>query len=786
MASVRRRDPEGQLSLTAQEWLPVVATEDGRLIRKDGQELRLLEVGSVHLHLRSAAERRRVYRAEEELYNGLRFPVMRLALPRPVDLGQYLDSVLVESGRTAGTPQSAMLLDKLAHMEQLVSERQLVQWLNLVVLSGPTTDNPGQELPLAERMHLVRSGLERCGLKVTELDSGNVAQVWTALMSPDEMGLPGMLDGTVLDRITPQEGLEFSAPDRFWVGKQVCRVLAVTGYPRRVSPGQFAELYRLDRRVVVAQHFHPTNSAELLREFSNSVGEMQARMAGTLTEYEREAIRARLKDAQRLLRKLAGENHSVLDLCTYLVIRTEHPEELDPLTRRIFGRLEGKGMQARILRYGRQAQGFLACLPVAMDPLRGVARRNVPAESVPATFPYSSAELTHGEGVVMGLNKETGNLVLVDPWKLMNAHSIFIGPSGCGKTFTLNELTIQFWSWGIPVRSIDIEGDKSRLCQELGGQRVRLAPHAGNFINPMEVRRQALDPARFLDIEGEEPANGLAATIQRQLILFSLLLPDVSPLELSQAETLLIRCYQDAGITFETDYSRLASRDWPTWGDLYRLLDADAETPRLAAVMHSWVHGSLSGMLNGHTNVNLESPYVVLDIHDVMGHRLARAPVFFQAMTFLWDEINQDWRERKILDIDELGILADKEDALEFIWRVCKSARRRRCRVQLATQDPADVLSGRSPAAQKYVLGIMNNCATKVLGYQEPKALEELAKALKLSDAEVVLLGRLRREEKLIICGEQRAHVDIVASPRELVILDPEQARALLVPGGPG
>ncbi|HLN63728.1 MAG TPA: hypothetical protein VK464_19585, partial [Symbiobacteriaceae bacterium] len=535
----------------------------------------------------------------------------------------------------------------------------------------------------------------------------------------------------------------------------------------------FFDLYRLDRRVSIAQHIHPADSGELQRDISNSIGEMNARLAGTLSEHEREATKARLRDAQRLLKKLAGENHNVLDFCMYLLLRAESLEELEALARRIQGRLMGKGMRARVLRFTQQAQGLLSCLPLARDELRAVARRNLPAESLPATFPYANAELTHGRGYVMGINKDTGNLVLVDPWELMNAHSIFIGTSGAGKTFTLNELLTQFWSWAIQIRSIDIEGDKGRLCQDLQGQRVRLAPHAGNYINPMEVRRPPLDPTLFLDAEGEEPANGLAATIQRQLILFTLMLPDANPVELSRAETLLIDVYRQNGITFDTDFAAVKSTDWPTWRELQPMLAADPATQRLAAVMHSWVHGSLAGMFDRPTNVNLDNQYVLLDIHDVMGHRLARGPVFFQAMTFLWDEINRDWRELKILDIDELGILADSEDALEFIWRVSKCARRRRCRLQVATQDPADFLSGRNAAAQKYALGIINNCATKVLGFLEPKALEQVAQAVKLSQAELDLLGKLRREEKLIICGEQRAHVEVVASLRQLQILDP-------------
>ena len=703
------------------------------------------------------------------MYNSLRFPVMRLTLPVPLDLATYYEEVYEQVGTDPVRRRAEALWDKLQHIQHLIHERHLVQWRNLVVIPGPLPGGGASEVPLGERVQHVRAGLEHCGLKVVELDDTQAAQVWLDLLSPND----DAREGKPLDLVIPTGGLDFSPTHHFRIGKRYARVVALAAYPRHVTPAHFSDLYRIDRRVAVAQHIHPTDSTELQREISNSIGEMNARLAGTLSEHEKEATRARLKDAQRLLRKLAGENHSVVDFCMYLLLRAESLDELEQMTRTVQGRLTGKGMRGRVLRYTEQARGLQAFLPVSMDPLRAAARRSIPAQSMPATFPYANAELSQGRGFVMGLNKDTGNLVLVDPWELMNPHSIFVGTSGSGKTFTLNELLMQFWSWGIQIRSIDVEGDKGRLCQELGGQRVRLAPYAGNYINPMEVRRPALDPTLFLDAEGEEPANGLAATIQRQLILFTLLLPDATAVELSRAETLLIDCYRQRSISFDSDFGGIRTRDWPTWRHLQPLLAADPATQRLAAVMHSRVHGSLAGMFDQPTNVNLDNQYVLLDIHDVMGHRLARGPVFFQAMTFLWDEINRDWRERKLLDIDELGILADSEDALEFVWRVSKCARRRQCRLQVATQDPADFLSGRNAAAQKYALGIINNCATKVLGYLEPKALEQVTQAVKLSEAEVDLLGRLRREEKLIICGEQRAHVEVVASPAEVQVLDP-------------
>jgi type IV secretory pathway VirB4 component len=255
------------------------------------------------------------------------------------------------------------------------------------------------------------------------------------------------------------------------------------------------------------------------------------------------------------------------------------------------------------------------------------------------------------------------------------------------------------------------------------------------------------------------------------------MLPDISRVEMANVETLLLDCYHARGITYE-NYARFIGHPeaWPTWADLLPRLAENVETQNLWAVLHSWVNGALSGMLDRPTNVNLDNQYVMLDLHDCMGDAEAKGVIFFLAMTFLWDEVNRDWSLPKILDIDELGILNDSEDALQFVWKVSKSARRRRCRLQVATQDPADFLSGRNPAALKYALGIVNNCATKVVGYLEPKALEQVAQVAKLSEAELALISSMfgKPNEKLLICGEQRAHIEIPVSLRELEILDPK------------
>lgn len=774
-----RRGPRPLMSAAA--WLPLQSIRGQYAVLAGGRLARMLAVGSINRGLRSRTENRRLNRAEEELFNGLRFPVQRLSLPEPLDLSEHLGRMRRHASGDEHPERAQLLLDKAAHISELIVEKHLVQWRNLVVIPWDgKPDAPDMEKLLAERTKEVRTGLERLGLLVEDLSGLEIARVWQAVLDPEQavrrrISPADLAAGDVVSWLIPRGGFDFRKSRFFGLGGLLARVIAVVRYPRKAMLAHFSDLYRMDRRVIVSQHIHPAASEELQRQISNSIGEMNSRLSGPLSEMEREIVRARVRDAHRLLRKLAGENHRVHDFCMYLLLRAGDAEELETLTRTVLGRLDSKGMKGAILTFQKQPEGLRAVLPAGLNPLRELSRRNIPAESMPATFPYSNAELTHGQGIVMGINKDTGNLVLVDPWQMVNPHCIYIAMSGAGKTFALNEQLTQFWSWGVSIRSIDIEGDKGRLCKELDGQRVHLAPYAGNIINPMEVRRPPLDPSLYTQgADSEEPANGLAATIQRQLIMFTLMLPEIRPVQLAAAETALINCYERVGITFETDFTAVPADGWPTWRELQPMLAANPKTEDLAAVMQSWVKGSLRGMIDGHTNVNLDNQFVLLDLHDVMGHRLARGPLFFLATTFLWDEINRDWAQRKVLDIDELGILADSEDALEFVWRVAKAARRRRCRFQGATQDPADFLAGRNESARKYAQGIINNCATKVLGILQGKALEQVAQVVHLSEAELDLLGnRIKREEKLIIAGDGRAHVEVVASLEQLRILDP-------------
>lgn len=76
-----------------QAWFPVKDIRDGCLVRKDGAVLGGLSLSALNLDLKSARETRAIISAVYGILNGLDVPWQMLSHYRPLDLGQYLESL---------------------------------------------------------------------------------------------------------------------------------------------------------------------------------------------------------------------------------------------------------------------------------------------------------------------------------------------------------------------------------------------------------------------------------------------------------------------------------------------------------------------------------------------------------------------------------------------------------------------------------------------------------------------------------------------------------------------
>jgi len=122
----------------------------------------------------------------------------------------------------------------------------------------------------------------------------------------------------------------------------------------------------------------------------------------------------------------------------------------------------------------------------------------------------------------------------------------------------------------------------------------------------------------------------------------------------------LIECYNQKGITFKDESlycnSKITSNfkshnEMPILEDLYNVLLNDEKSKKFAIKLKPYVFGSLS-FLNNHTNVNLESNIILVDIYDLGKENIAIG--MFIAIELFFGKIKKERNKEKIIYLDEV------------------------------------------------------------------------------------------------------------------------------------
>src|SRR5205085_565857 len=130
-------------------------------------------------------------------------------------------------------------------------------------------------------------------------------------------------------------------------------------------------------------------------------------------------LEAAISDAEELRDKLQVGEERFFRFSLYLSMYANSKEELDQVERKI------EGIFGQSLIYTKPATlqmepGFNSTLPLAADQLR--VSRNMNTGALSTSFPFTSAELSHHQGILYGLNRHNNGLVLFDRFSLENAN----------------------------------------------------------------------------------------------------------------------------------------------------------------------------------------------------------------------------------------------------------------------------------------------------------------------------------------------------------------------------
>jgi len=536
-------------------------------------------------------------------------------------------------------------------------------------------------------------------------------------------------------------------------GGQVCASFAVLGYPREVAPGWLAPLTGHPGRLDVAVHIEPVPSALAADRLRRQLARLEATRRtdtarGRLVSPE---VDVAAEDARELAAGLARGQQRLFRVALVLTVHAADEQALAAECGRVRA-LTGSLLLAAHPASYRALQGWVATLPLAVDPLR--MRRSFDTSALAAAFPFAGAGLAADRGVLYGRTATGAGLVRWDRFAQDNHNAVVLARSGAGKSYLAKLETLRSLHTGVEVAVIDPEDEYARLAAAVGGAYLHLgAP--GVRLNPFD-----------LDARPD-------ALIRRALFVHTLigvLLGErLGPAASAALDRAILAAYAAVGISTDP---RTHRRPAPLLADLSRVLasDGDRAADSLAARLAPFVTGSHAGLFAGPTSTAPDGHLVVFSLRELPDELKPAGTLL--TLDAVWRRVaDPRRRRRRLVVVDEAWLLMRDPEGAKFLYRLAKAARKHWCGLTVVTQDAADLLGSELGQA------VVANAATQILLRQAPQAINALSEAFHLSDGERAFLTSAPRGHGLLAAGSDRVAFNVIASPAEhaLVTTDPAE-----------
>lgn len=470
------------------------------------------------------------------------------------------------------------------------------------------------------------------------------------------------------------------------------------------------------------------------------------------------------------------------------MVTAKDKEELDRKSKKVESTIAGSKMKGRVAMF-RQEEGLHAVSPYGVCPqgIKEMANRNMPVSTIAGAFPFNSSGLNDGKGYIFGKDN-SGGIILIDTWlrggDRTNSNWTILGAPGVGKSATVKHIFLNEYSQGTKIIIIDPEREYKDLCDNLGGKWINCGGGAGGRINPLQVKDVPIDDEEednnlFKKDEGKG-MSPLALHFQTLRTFFKLYLKDLDDLDQAVLEEVLEELYRNHNIEWDTDTSKILNEQFPVLEDLYNLLldkinknndNTERQKERfkkLSMLLRRSAVGADSALWNGHTTIEADSDFIVLDTHDLQeADDTIKRTQYFNILTWAWQQLSKDREEKVLLGVDEAYLVVDPEvpQALQFLRNVSKRIRKYMGGLAVITHSVVDFLD---PSVRRHGQALLDNPCFKFFMGADGKNLEELTKLMDLTEAEQEMLAKKKRGHGLLIAGSKRLHAKVELADHEL------------------
>ena len=563
--------------------------------------------------------------------------------------------------------------------------------------------------------------------------------------------------------------IDFSTPSLIDIDGIYFGSVLVINYQREMEALFIDNIMSLDLNIQISMYYTKMNTSDVIKELTYSIGNSGATIkTSNENQQDIDLMGSSYDDAKNIRKKLQLGDENLYYLAIYVGVFAKTKDELEKGLQKIESVAISSGLNTIRANY-REEESFYSMLPFlsSNENIDSIISRNVLTSGLVSTYPFVSNELFDSSGILLGTNSFDNSIIMFDRFdtsKYKNANMFVVGTSGSGKSYFVKLMINRNRYLDISQFVIDPDREYRPICEKLGGCLINFG--SSQVINVFDIRNTSLD-------EGE---SYLQNKIVRLNTFFSMVFEKMTEEEKPLLEQLLIKIYKEKGITEDNNslfindksskvLSKKAFRTsemMPKFDDLYNEIKKDKKLKKYATLLTPYIKGSLK-FLNNYTNINIDNKFIIADVHDISE---ANLPIIMYIITdFFWDVIKENRSKKKILYLDEVWKLINKNEyTAEFVFKLFKTIRKFGGAATAITQDISDFFMLEDG---KYGKGIINNSSCKCIFQLEENDINILENVVNISDEEKYRLLNLKRGTAIIHAGRDALMIDVIASKKE-------------------
>lgn len=600
----------------------------------------------------------------------------------------------------------------------------------------------------------------------------------------------------------------------FKVGDTYTRTLYIHNYPRQVDDNWLRDMLRFRHAVDVAIYIQPLDIKKFLDQMRQRISRDEASIQ---TQIEQGQVidarrQARLNDTREYVEAVSSDITRPFQVMVAVTLRADSLEELDNVTEEFERSLTSVKTRRATWRH---EHGFHTTLPLMQNKLYDMqAIRGMHTQGLMSMFPFSSAELTHESGVLVGVSQHTGSPIILNRFlqpQIKSPNTGIFGTTGSGKSY-FAKIEMLRWSYlGVPVMVLDPSGEYRRVCEGLGGTNIEISLDSNHVINPLDFSN-AVRP-------GHNPLREKIAFITE---LLGVMVRDrdgagngviYDAVTKKIVDNALQETYRQFGYLAEDPETQMSatSEQMPRLSDLYSMLERmsrfdpdpmNQERLRpLLAAMGTYVNdGALAPLFDQLTTVDLRSHFINFDYSGLPPQYLPLAMhlVLEYIRTSFFTREQQRSGVKRLLYVDEAQILMKELETAHFLEYTARTCRKYGIGLTVMTQNVGVFTRNDDGSENKAGTGILSNCTIKVLLKQEPNEERAVREAFDLTQSEVSRLLAAAAGQGLIFVGNEtvwfnsynmasaREHAMLTTTPDEIHQLAAQQQAQQQLQGGYG